>query len=554
VRAAALVIAGAVGLAACGDEGGVLVEVSQSEQLVAEIDTLHLFVGTPDAEIGGFAGIGIPEDVIPLARPLAERHHTIRLVRDPEMSGDTPVRVAVVGKKGDEPQGLAVLDLPGIPDDVMLRYAAVLEPIGDLVTTASGCLLLPDGTVVAAEGDRDCDGVREEDGDCDDLDANVHPGAYDACEGASLGVDDDCNDVVDDGDLDQDGATCQRDCDDADEARTPGRVEDCEGGVDNDCDQQIDEGVPEICGDGSDNDCNPETPDTGVEEICGDGADNDCDTMIDEGRGGNDDVDQDGATCAEDCNDDVGTIHPGADELCNGADDDCDDAVDEEVNQDGDGALCVNDCDDGNPARFPGNPEICDVHDNDCVEGTHPAPLPCLSPALDPCVYGFRACNETLGLYDALCTPVPDGSPLPLELCQDFVCSADEQTGLTCGGQPSRDCTVMVMDDSVCDGASHPLVAPGDPVSCTWVLLGGQMQQGWTVGLVASGATDPQPMVGSCEASFVVEAVPPGLQPGQFAVALFLGGTYDHTEVFDIAPEQHALCALPSLVCTGSGG
>ena len=552
-RAAAVLVAAAV-LAGCGDEGGVLVEVSQSELIADPVDNLHLFVGTPDTELGGFAGVGIPEDVITLGRPLTERHHTIRLVRDESMTDDTPVRIAVVGKKGGDPVGLAVLDLPRIPDDVMLHHEAVLQPIGDLVTTDSGCLLLPDGTVVAAEGDRDCDGVREVDGDCDDLDPSVHPGAYDACEGSSLGVDDDCNDMIDDGDLDGDAADCLRDCDDQDETRTPGRVEDCRNGVDNDCDVRIDEGVPEICGDGIDNDCDIATSDKGVEEICGDGADNDCDTMVDEGRNGDDDVDDDGAICAVDCNDDAGTIFPGATETCNEADDDCDDAVDEEVNQDGDGALCINDCNDENPAQFPGNPEICDMFDNDCVEATHPAPLPCLNGTIDPCVYGFRSCSELTGLYPPECTPMTPTMAQDDALCADFVCSGLDQEGLTCGGEPARDCSVLMGDAGPCPGASHPLAAPGDPLLCTWVILGGQVQQGWTVGLLQDGATMTQPMVGSCTAQFVVEAVPPGLQPGQFAVVLYLDTGYHHTEIFDILPEVGTLCALPSLTCSSTGG
>lgn len=62
--------------------------------------------------------------------------------------------------------------------------------------------------------DNDGDGFSECTGDCRDQDPDVHPGSVELCNG----VDDDCNDVVDDGpDADGDGLTaCNGDCNDAD--------------------------------------------------------------------------------------------------------------------------------------------------------------------------------------------------------------------------------------------------------------------------------------------------------------------------------------------------
>lgn len=553
------VIALAALLAACGgEEGGVLVDVTQGPGVSAPVDTLHLFVGTPDEATGGFAGVAVPDDVITLAAPLAGRTHTVQLVRADGMDGETPVRVAVVGLSGGpegEPVGLAVVDVPRIPGDVFLRYAAVLEPIGGVVVTDSGCLLLADGTVVGAVGDRDCDGWTEDEGDCDDLDPAVHPEAYDACAGASLGVDDDCNGTADDGDKDGDLATCLSDCDDEDPARTPGKLEDCVNGIDDDCDLEIDEGVPEICDDGIDNDCDPATLDTSGVEVCGDGFDNDCDMLVDEGRDGDPDVDGDGSLCADDCNDDVEAIHPGADEKCNQTDDDCDQAVDEGVNEDQDGALCAFDCDDLDPDRFPGNPEVCDTVDNDCDEATLPVARPCVSAGSDPCLFGFRACNEELGTYGDQCVIESNDVPLPPGACADLACEAQASDGISCGAEPPRACTQFVDGDgAVCEGAQHALTAPNDPLQCTWQILGGQMQQGWTVGLLAEGSTVSQPIVTTCNATFVVEAIAPGGQPGQFAVVLVLSGVYDHTEVFTIVPEHTGACPVPSLVCDNSGG
>ena len=101
------------------------------------------------------------------------------------------------------------------------------------------------------------------------------------------------------------------------------------------------------------------------------------------------DSDGDGYLSDEDCDDNDGLVHPGAEEVCDAMDNNCDGQVDEGVNnlfyldQDGDGfgisddfiEACDapenyvpndNDCDDSNDAVYPSATEICDEIDNDC--------------------------------------------------------------------------------------------------------------------------------------------------------------------------------------------
>jgi len=101
------------------------------------------------------------------------------------------------------------------------------------------------------------------------------------------------------------------------------------------------------------------------------------------------DVDGDGYSTDDDCDDSDPAVHPGAEEACNDADDDCDLEVDEGLDElwfadaDGDGfgdedsfvSACESpegyvgsetDCDDGDAAVNPDASEICDTIDNDC--------------------------------------------------------------------------------------------------------------------------------------------------------------------------------------------
>jgi hypothetical protein len=231
--------------------------------------------------------------------------------------------------------------------------------------------------------------------DCDDSDPEIFPGAEEVCDG----VDNDCNDEVDDGaegggstfymDADSDGygdsstafLACTAppgavalggDCDDTSAARHPGADETCSG-VDDDCDGTIDEDdavdastwYPDDDGDLHGDGGLPYTRCTAPAGYLADSSD---------------------------CDDTDGAVHPGADETCNGKDDDCDGDIDEPdaidaptwyPDEDGDdfggldGAVTActgpdgylidgSDCDDSDPAVHPDATEWCNGVDDNC--------------------------------------------------------------------------------------------------------------------------------------------------------------------------------------------
>ncbi len=136
-------------------------------------------------------------------------------------------------------------------------------------------------------GDDDDDGFTVEEGDCNDLDASVHPDASEICQND---IDEDCNGVVDDGcpdplDVDDDGdgySENEGDCDDSTAALSPLATDVTGDDIDQNCDgvdgfDADSDGVASLSSGGSDCDDADEATFPDAVDTPRDGTDQDCD-------------------------------------------------------------------------------------------------------------------------------------------------------------------------------------------------------------------------------------------------------------------------------------
>ena len=232
------------------------------------------------------------------------------------------------------------------------------------------------------------DGATANGSDCDETNADIHPGATERCDG----VDQDCDGKVDegleviaqyadsDGDRYGDDSVSETrcvsagdtwvvdsgDCNDADASVNPAATDTPYDGVDQDCDGGDDfdvdgDGAQVTSHGGTDCDDSNAAVNPGALEVCADGIDNNCDGEVDDdGTGGSEwyvDEDEDGfgdttvTACTRppgtslldgDCDDTDDTRYPTATEICDGQDQNCDDVADDDIDpilhyRDGDG-------------------------------------------------------------------------------------------------------------------------------------------------------------------------------------------------------------------------
>ncbi|MFT5686657.1 MAG: putative outer membrane repeat protein [Myxococcota bacterium] len=171
-------------------------------------------------------------------------------------------------------------------------------------------------------------------------------------------------------DSDSDGFDTTTDCDDTNDAINPDASEVCDG-IDNDCDDRIDDGLTDAYFTDSDGDSYGAYGDVLY----------DCE---DPGAGY--------VLVAGDCDDGDSAVYPGAEEICDGIDNDCGGVADEGLlfvyylDDDGDGfgdpstdtEECESpgedyveqgeDCDDADASTYPGAEELCDGVDSNCLD------------------------------------------------------------------------------------------------------------------------------------------------------------------------------------------
>jgi large repetitive protein len=347
---------------------------------------------------------------------------------------------------------------------------------------------------VSIESCEPVDGYVLDDGDCDDGAAEISPSAVELCNGG----DDNCDGLADDADplvdgggiwhLDHDGdgygdasysaEACDQpagfvvdgtDCDDLESAAHPGASEICDG-LDNDCDGDSDD---------ADTDLDPNSSMSWYLDADGDGH-GDPGTSVQACEAPPSYVDT-----MDDCDDLEPSIHPAADEYCDGADNDCDGTVDESdavdavlwyADQDGDGHGAADssqvacsapefhvssgeDCDDSAFAISPDAEEVCNEIDDDCdllIDDVDPSVSDLSSWFLDHDSDGYG----DLGFPLESCSQ-PEGYVSDSTDCNDLSAQANPVASEYCDGM-DNDCDGVSDESDALDATAWFLDSDGD--------------------------------------------------------------------------------------------
>ena len=351
-------------------------------------------------------------------------------------------------------------------------------------------------------------GFSEDDGDCNDLDAAIHPGADES--DCTDPTDYNCDGSVGWSDDDGDGYAACEECDDTAADINPAATEICNGD-DDDCDGYTDDDDKDV------------ELSTGSDWYSDDDADGygDADTQV---RAC--DAPSGYISTPGDCDDSAADINPGATEICDALDNDCDSLIDDEdgdldattagtwyADDDGDGfgsssgstVSCDapsgavtddTDCDDTDDAINPDAEEICDGEDNDCngytddddsgVTGTSIWYADADADGWGATAYTSEACDQPSGstATDGDCDDgEPSTNPGATEACDgaDNDCDGDTDEGLLGSGAscPAESCLEILNEGSSTGDGSYTIDFGGvsTETECDMSTDGG----GWTL-------------------------------------------------------------------------
>ena len=238
-------------------------------------------------------------------------------------------------------------DSDGLPDCFDLEVCDGLDNDGDGAVDEG---FDNDGLGGADCLDDDGDGYSELQGDCNDADSSVLPGATELCDG----IDNDCNVLTgSEPDYDNDGISgCDGDCAEFDASIYPGAAELCDN-IDNDCSGLIDDDP--ACFFGDDDDSAGDDDDSAGDDDDSAGDDDDGDD--DDSAADDDDGDDDDSAADDDDGDDDDSAaddDDGDDDDSAADDDDGDDDDSAADDDDGDDDDSAADDDDGDDSADPG--------------------------------------------------------------------------------------------------------------------------------------------------------------------------------------------------------
>lgn len=504
------------GVSACGNETGIVLEVSMSPELSDSLEqnnddfsTLRIWVGQATDDPVQFTSAD--DAFFETSKTRADFAEPFRYLLSPTDDNLTAIgEMVFAAGVGDDPSdarvpfdlhGFAVADTPMDFHDGEIRVVplTLLPPSGVEPGISDGCIIWDVDTQMPSRitpgDDLDCDGAVG-DMDCDDLDPHRN-------------------------NLDSDGdgiTSCANDCMDDPDSSLP----------------WLDPAS-----------VHPGAPDDEISLGTCDHVDNDCDGIC---RDPSLDRDQSGATLC-------GT-HVAVGGVCPVTPSDCDESLS------------------GNQPAAQAIGEACNGRDDACDGFLQPA-IPCIIPDQPgKCFFGSVSCDEIQGEFagepDNLdCKPLPgpfSQMPAPPIMCPfvptEACLESPDPVGCPTGNGAARlDCVVPSSTDNMCPASRTPLVYPGitPPASCAWHIVGGTQQAEWEVGFVdesATGTLTPMPSNTTCSPHLVAHVK--SRAPTARTVMLILispnNPTFGARPLFvHLQPEPNGVCAN-DLSCTVTPG